>query len=1352
MSLGTVWLGSKALGSKSLGSLGTRGVGAALLACLVLTGCPSPSATLVIVSPEDGAVLGVATDTNPALAGVQTDIIVEATGIAVGDNVELIVDDVIVTSQLTPEDGQFTFEDITLSPGEHVIRASRSGTVESAPITVTVTSDECFAISFVTPNPAGSRITLGPADDTDGMACGATFETTVVVSTAAPNGSNARLLVNGAPLATTSVAAGVARFEGVAFDRRAPMENTLAVEITNADSVTCSQNFPVPIVVDCAGASCTITSPDAGGGFLNQDDDVSDEVGFQGDFEVTTDGEGAGQPVRLIIDGNETDALSALPDGTVASFGNVGLSEGVHRVQAECTDAAGNTTRSGAAEWTVDVTPCPVTLGAPTEGTVFIDSDDLDTSTSGIDIDVSGTCGGDCTDTRVGLCSALDGLAFEPATPNYTKRVELGSSPTQSLCAEARDAAGNVSRVMVGVRVVTAAPQLQIATPTAGASFNRASDANLATPACDTSFEVYCTALGGDVELVRESAPTLVMATAPCVADATVPSPYMGLATFSSVPLPSLESWAPYNVVARQTADRLTGSSAPVSLQADCVAPNLIVDRPTCGATLLASMDENTATPDFEYRTNIAYSNGRVGDSLTLTIQPAGGGAATFTETRAFATSPMQFNTASYGAGGELQIIATATDAAGNPGTSAPCSVTVQDLPRVTITSPAAGAVLGSASDCNAGAPGLQVRVQGTTDAAPGSTISVEVGTETTTGTVGAGGVIDICASAVDGRSIVLRTRVTDARGTGVASLTLTIDSMAPPTAIGDLMASVVDARGGIVRFDWTAVADAGGLVLSSYALRCAAAPIATEDAWAAAMPMTVTRVPASSGTMQSDDVGGFRVGQSRHCVLRGADPTGALTPLPTAGADVIIDFGQQTVALAGSSRLGDAIAPVGDVNGDGIDDVLIAGLNFAYLYLGSASGLATSPAVTIDGTGAGGFGRSLAGLGDVNGDGLADFAVGARAFLTGATRTGAVFVFFGRPATMTWPATIVIDTVGAGGERTCGGVTGTTATQRYACFYGAADVGFFGWGLGSAGDFDGDGLMDIGIGAPSTNSNAGRIYVVLGDAALVAGSSFELGAPGIGPDGFVMDGDATLPSFGSVIASVGGDTDGDGRGDIMILSTGRTSPTVPAAVSYLSGRAHTGTGIVSLLPSALSTIGTGPANAYGNQLSAAGDVNRDGFLDIAVHNSTGASSVTLYLGNPTGGFVGATTITISNDVASGSSDRFGMTLGSGRTPWLGTIGDVDGDRYTDVLTGSLERGALPGTAEFFYRTGGTTPGLRSQAELSVGPATSSAVTAATSDGMKVAFIGDVNGDGAPDMATADPAFGGGAGHMVIHY
>lgn len=1331
MPQGTVSPGSKSLGVGS----------AALLACLVLAGCPSPSATLVIVSPEDGAVLGVATDTNPALAGVQTDIIVEATGIAVGDNVELIVDDVIVTSQLTPEDGQFTFEDVTLPPGEHVIRASRSGTVESAPITVTVTSDECFAISFVTPNPAGSRVTLGPADDTDGMACGATFETTVVVSTAAPNGSNARLLVNGAPLATTSVAAGVARFEGVAFDRRTPMENTLAVEITNADSVTCSQNFPVPIVVDCAGASCTITSPDAGGGFLNQDDDVSDEPGFQGDFEVTTDAEGAGQPVRLIIDGNETGALSALPDGTVASFGNVGLSEGVHRIQAECTDSAGNITRSGAAEWTVDVTPCPVTLGAPTEGTVFIDSDDLDTSTSGIDIDVSGTCGGDCVDARVGLCSALDGLAFEPATANYTKRVELGSSPTQSLCAEARDAAGNVSSVMVGVRVVTAAPQLQIATPATGTAFNvagtsgRIADLNTATQACDARFEVYCTGVGSDVQILREGS-TTVLGTASCVADATAPAPYSGVALFdgaSAVRLPSVETGAAYNVVARQTVDRLTGTATPISLTADCVAPQLSVFRPTCGARLNASQDEGAATEDFEYRTNILFGNGQAGDQATLEIRPAGGGAVTYMESRTFTTSPVIFTNANYGAGGVLDIIARATDAASNVGQAPACSVTVEDLPSVSITAPSMSAVL-DGSTC-AGS-GLNLQVQATTDADPGSTVSVEIGPNTTLGTVGAGGAISVCAGAVEGRAVTVRVSVTDSRGTGSALVTVVVDTIPPPTAIDPVTATVVDRRGGTVGFSWTAVEDAGGFTLTGYELRCAAEPITSETEWvaAAATSVSLMTVPGFAGTAQSENVGGFRPGEARHCVLRASDPTGALTPL-SGGASTSIPFLSHEISAAGTANLGTSIAPVGDVNGDGIDDIVIGGDNLAYLYFGSSAGLGTAPNVAIRGGSGWALGLEVAGLGDFNGDGHPDFAVAARSY---SGTLGAVFVFYGRGAPTPWPSDLTIEISGPG---SCSGAD--------VCFLGSMPSAL-GWSLSAAGDFDGDGLMDLAAGALMVNSFAGRVYVLLGSmTAYPSGTAIELPGSEAGPRGFVIDGtDTNRRQLGARVATLGGDLNGDMRHDLLVHSAGRASaPLVDRLVDRLPGRAYSGSGGLVTIPlSALDPVGSGLAtSAYGQVMAGVGDVDGDGQLDVAVADPSGQGRVTYYFGRPSG-FAGAPTFQITNDLPSPGGDRFGASIGTARHPWFGVLGDVDGDRVADALIGSHEVGAtLSGGVRLLYMDS-----MRRERQRSTGISFGSSTGA--SQLLLGTYIGDINGDGFSDVALGDRLFGSGIGRVTVQY
>lgn len=1326
-------------------SLLRKGLPAALLASLVLSGCPGPDASLEIVSPSDGAMLSLATDTNPGLPGVQTQVVVHADGIAVGDPIDLVIDNVIVTSLPTPDDGVIVFDDVTLSPGMRTLRASRAGSLESPIVTVEVASDDCFPISFVTPMPSGTRVTLGPADDTDGEACGATFETTVVVAAAgAAEGSNARLFVNGMPLRTSTVSGGVARFEGVALDRREPQDNSLRVEITGASGVVCSESFPVPIVVDCEGVSCTITSPDPSSGFLNQSHDVSDEPGFQGTFEVTTDLEGLGQPVRLIIDGNETDALTATPSGTVATFGNVSLSEGDHWVQAECRDAVGNITRSARHEWTVDTIPCAITIESPENGTRFIDADDLDPSTSNIDIDVEGTAGVDCEELRVGLCSAIGGQAFGAASTSYSERVELGTAALQEVCVEARDRAGNLSRASVDVRVVTEAPQLEIASPAAGTGFNiagnegRTADLLPETEACDARFEVYCTAIGEDVEILREGSST-VLARATCAAAVTVPPPYTGMAVFDAVPLPSVETGAAYNVFARQT-DGLTGTSASISIFADCAPPRLTVTRPRCGSTLTMSLDENPSTEELEYRTNVLFSNGRSGDEVNLIIRAAGGGAVTYEESRPFESSPVNFPNANYGAGGVLEITATATDSAGNVGQSSACSVTVEDLPSVTITSPGMGAVLGAADDCDPATPGMQVRVRGTTDAAPGSAVNVEVGSETTAGFVGAGGMIDICASASDGRNVPIRTSVTDTRGTGTASLTVVIDTQPPTTPIDDLSVTIEDRRGGKVRFSWTAVADEGGFTLTRYEGRCADAPITTEAEWNAAVGSTLLTVPGAAGTTQSETLGGLRTGETRYCALRAADPTGALTPLGSS-VEVFLPFLEQEVAMEGTTALGTTIVPVGDVNGDNIDDVLVAGTEAVYLYFGSSSGtLDSTPSVTI--TGGSGWGLAglygLAGIGDFNGDGLADFAIGA--YMFGGLK-GAVFVFYGRPVVSPWPAELEI----AAGPTSCTGAD--------VCFLGDdgddeggpdEDAGF-GSSVGAAGDFDGDGIMDLAVGAPGALDLQGRVYILLGrTTAYPSGTVQAVPGAGAGPDGFVLDANPERMQVGNIVTSLGGDLDGDGLHDLLIHSAGRPiPPEMDARVDFLAGRAFTGSGLVTIPTSALEPIGSGAARFYGLPVTAAGDVNGDGVLDVALctRSSSGVGEVTYLLG-AAGGFVGASAFTVTNDASNSAGDEFGYSVGAGRHPWLGLIGDIDGDHIADGLFGSKQLGAeTAGYAHLLYFTSPASDRARSSG-VSLGP-----FTAGTT--LFAAFVGDINGDGYSDIALGDSA---GDGRIIILY
>jgi FG-GAP-like repeat/FG-GAP repeat len=191
-----------------------------------------------------------------------------------------------------------------------------------------------------------------------------------------------------------------------------------------------------------------------------------------------------------------------------------------------------------------------------------------------------------------------------------------------------------------------------------------------------------------------------------------------------------------------------------------------------------------------------------------------------------------------------------------------------------------------------------------------------------------------------------------------------------------------------------------------------------------------------------------------------------------------------------------------------------------------------------------------------------------------------------------------------------------------------------------------------------------------------------------------------TIPgrdSGASIAWGVVPDFNGDGFADVAI-----GSPAADAqSVSVFNG-APFGPGFT---PN--QTLTGGPL--FGRAVASAGDVNGDGFVDLAVAAGAGPGSVTVYLGGPAGpGGVG--TPLSAGDVTSG----FGATIAS--------AGDVDGDGYGDLLVGGVEhaqvfRGGPNGiaTTAAFTLAGSTANGRTGDASVVQGPS-------------------DVNADGAPDL------------------
>jgi hypothetical protein len=169
------------------------------------------------------------------------------------------------------------------------------------------------------------------------------------------------------------------------------------------------------------------------------------------------------------------------------------------------------------------------------------------------------------------------------------------------------------------------------------------------------------------------------------------------------------------------------------------------------------------------------------------------------------------------------------------------------------------------------------------------------------------------------------------------------------------------------------------------------------------------------------------------------------------------------------SEALGHAVRTAGDTNGDGFADVIVgipfydAGPNMsagrAAAYLGSPAGLSTAPVWQLLGVNTGWLGYSVATAGDVNGDGRSEILVGEPAYPNAQSGQGRAQLFLGTPSGPSFAASWVRQ--------------------------GTGSDFFFGWGLAGAGDANGDGFGDVAIGAPEVDgghSDEGRAYLFFGN------------------------------------------------------------------------------------------------------------------------------------------------------------------------------------------------------------------------------------------------------------------------------
>lgn len=372
---------------------------------------------------------------------------------------------------------------------------------------------------------------------------------------------------------------------------------------------------------------------------------------------------------------------------------------------------------------------------------------------------------------------------------------------------------------------------------------------------------------------------------------------------------------------------------------------------------------------------------------------------------------------------------------------------------------------------------------------------------------------------------------------------------------------------------------------------------------------------------------------------------------------------------LSDNEEFGTSIADIGDLNDDGVRDILVGaprngdtGEGAVFIMYMNTDGSIDST-VEINGATANGaganinaadyYGVSVAGLGDLNEDGVEDILVGARIADGGGSTRGAAFIHF-MNTNGSIDSTAVID------SNTANGPTLTTSDT-------------YGTSVANIGDLNGDDVIDIAVGATGDDAGGtsrGALHISFLNTDGSIDSTIEIND--LTTNGPTLN---DIDFYGSAVANIG-DVNGDGVEDLAVSANGANGTAgnnTGAVFIHFMNTDGSVDSTVEINDTTLNGPDLAAGDSYGVSLDSMGDFDGDGIEDIIVGAYTNSDS-------GSGSQVGAAHLSyLNSDGSIKSTVEFNENTVNGPSLFAGdqygigvaNISDLDADGLNDIAVGA---------------------------------------------------------------------------------